>query len=190
MRQSVTVKVRVYAGHPKRNVYGQVAYAYGVAASWQGAVDPEALCQFNEVVRHLVLVGCSPTLSFLGISAGFHKILALLSALPQGVQFEVRQIITCAGAWHPELFAAAWQAEVARQARRFFQHHVRVPSCTWSGPFQWWWNGGKYGKSSCVCVCLNSTTRARFSSAGSNTRLQAAALVSASVLARTRKPCS
>jgi hypothetical protein len=139
LQHFVTVVLRVYAGSPVRYGYSECEYVRGHSCTWEGDVDPAPVQQFSELIRHLLALGCAPRVSFVGISAGVHKILAVVSDMRVPDEVQVSHVVACAGAWHPELFHQAWAAPAAQQARWFCQHHVKDILCRWPHDLQSWW---------------------------------------------------
>ena len=139
LQHFVTVVLRVYAGGKLRYGYSECEYVRGQSCTWEGAVDPAPVQQFSELIERLLALGCAPRVAFVGISAGVHKILAVMSDMRVQDDVQVSHVVACAGAWHPRLFQQAWGAPAAQQARWFCQHHVKDTLCRWPYELQPWW---------------------------------------------------
>ena len=108
MENSVVLVLQNNSRGPKRYGYSQVPYVGGVPSTWEGAVDPLPQQAALEVVRALVTLGCRRCVAFVGISAGCHKVMALLAeqAKPLGslALLPSVRVVLISGARYPELF--------------------------------------------------------------------------------------
>ena len=121
---------------PKENPlhYGYRAQAYD-SNDWKTCDGPTAegvvedLCEVLEVLRNQ---GAQPHLSFIGISAGVDRILAVACKVPAlHPSFRIVMFVAIAGAFHSTLYSDTREVFGKHRAKIIVIHHVDDKLCAY-----------------------------------------------------------
>jgi hypothetical protein len=144
---TIILRLRNVQGRSQYYGYSSEPYQYGRAQTWQGDINNEACDGVILALCCLQVLGCKAQVDFLGISAGVHQILAVVSALcahqsqkssPLLCRLEVRNIACISGAWHPTIYDGAKSLLTASGAMVVVHHHVCDTLCPWTPVKAFW----------------------------------------------------
>lgn len=138
---NVVLVLRNNCRGPKHYGYSSHTYAQGDPGSWEGPVDHFAAQAAAAVVHALRRLGCRSNLGFLGISAGCHKVMAVLAEVALWGRDEPllvpTHVVLVAGAFHERLFMSA--LPVMHVASAVIVHHHRDDKlCPWRVQEGYW----------------------------------------------------